>query len=250
MRIDEYETMARVEKSHWWYKGLRRIVLDHWRWYVLPGSRKVRGSNPMRVLDAGCGTGTVLWSLEQSACTVGVDCSPVAIGFCRSQQLQRTAVASVAKLPFGDASFDVVISCDVLCHAAITDCTAAMGEMARVLKPGGLLMLNLPAYQWLLSTHDAAVANVRRFSRVEVLRLLQEQSLTPLRVTFWNSLLFFPIAAVRLGRGSRRRQQSDLHGPAFGHAILFFILSLERLLLRFVPSLPFGLSLFAVARKA
>lgn len=237
--------MYRVEEGHWWYAGLRRIVLDAWRGFVRPG--------PTAVLDVGCGTGTILRALELSpaAQAVGIDCSPVAIALCRRRRLPRTAVAALPRLPFADASFDVVISCDVLCHAAITDCGAAVAEMARVLKPGGLLLMNLPAYRWLLSSHDAAVANVRRFTRGEVLSLLQAQALLPLRATYWNCLLLLPIIAVRLWRRCRPLQHSDLNSdmPPWGSAILSALLTLELAMIRGGWSLPCGVSIFVVARK-
>lgn len=242
MKTGEFETMARVEDGHWWYGGLRRIVLEHWRLYVPPG--------PATVLDAGCGTGSVLRALAPAFRAIGVDCSPVAVGLCRQHHLPDTAVASVARLPFADATFEVVISCDVLCHEAIRDCAGAVAEMGRVLKPGGLLLMNLPAYPWLLSSHDTAVANVRRFSKGEVWRLLQGQALSPLRLTYWNTLLFPPIAAVRLWRRFRPRAHSDLKElPLWGNAILATALAWELTLLRLVPSLPLGISLFAAARK-
>lgn len=245
MKSEEFETMHRVAADHWWYGGLRRIVLHHWHIFVHPP----RGTTTT-VLDAGCGTGNMLKAFPPAAQTVGIDCSPVAIRFCRHKRLHRTAVASLSLLPFPDAVFDVVISCDVLCHEAITDCAAAVGEMARVLKPGGLLMLNLPAYQWLLSSHDTAVSNVRRFTKGEVLQLLQSNSLLPLRATYWNSLLFLPIAAVRLWRKGRPLHHSDLSDmPVWGNAMLSAILAVELALIRFVRSLPWGLSYFAIARK-
>lgn len=243
MRADEYEIMFRVEDHHAWYRALRRIIAMHW-------SRYVPTRSPL-VLDAGCGTGALSNSLARRAKTVGIDISPVALRLCRRRGLTQMAVASVLRLPFPDACFDVVISCDVLCHAAVPDKREALRELARVLKPGGLLLLNLPAYPRLLSSHDHAVHNDRRFTRGEMLGLLREQELTPLRATYWNSLLFLPIAMIRLWRKFRPARHSDLAAevrPWFNRclAILF---ALEGVLIRLMP-LPFGLSIFLVARKS
>lgn len=202
MNKAEYGIMFGVEDRHWWYIGLRALVQDFWK-------RFVRVASPT-VLDAGCGTGATLASLSGQARTVGIDFSPEAIQFCRTRGEDRTAQASVLALPFGDGSFDVVLSCDVLSNRGVTDKQAAIVEFGRVLKPGGLLLLNLPAYQWLLSSHDTAVQQDRRFSRSEVRGMLETAALRPERITYWNSLMLPVAVAVRLWRKVRPRPTSDL----------------------------------------
>ncbi len=144
----------------------------------------------------------------------------------------------------------MVLSCDVLCHASMPDKRVPFAELARVLRPGGVLLLNLPAFMWLHSSHDRAYHTDRRFTPGEVRGRLEEAGLEPLRVTCWNSVLFPAAVAVRLLRRLTRPEGSDLAagsaaaaGPLFGAAF-----ALERALLRRVP-LPLGLSVFAVARR-
>jgi SAM-dependent methyltransferase len=242
MRADEFEIMDRVEDRHWWYRGLRRMVAAHGGLCDLP-------EGP-RVLDAGCGTGAVLQALAPRVRAVGVDLAPLAIRLCRRRGLASTAVGSALRLPFAEGSFDAVVSCDVLCHKGVTDRPAAVREMARVLRPGGVLIMNLPAYPWLLSSHDLAVANDRRFSRGEVLSLVRQAGLRPVRATHWNSVLFPPIAAIRLWRKMRPARKSDLADEPGGwsNAVLSGVLALECALIRWVR-MPFGLSIFVVARK-
>lgn len=235
--------MSQVGDRHWWYQGLRQVVLDHLREAAPAGTE-------LRVLDAGCGTGTVLQALAEGGQAVGIDFSPKAIALCRQRGIHRTAVASVMQLPFSDGLFDAVISCDVLCHRDLTDLTAALREMARVLRPGGRLLLNLPAHPWLLSSHDLAVANVRRFTRTEVLGLLQSAGLTPVRISYWNGLLFPLIAVLRLWRQHFPAPNSDLADlpSPLVNRLLSLLLTLERAITRLSP-LPSGLSIFTVARK-
>jgi SAM-dependent methyltransferase len=242
VRDDEYAIMYGVEDRLWWYVNLRRMIDAHWRRYAPPGRP--------RLLDVGCGTGAGLQALRGRSRAVGIDYSPAAVEFCRRRGLASTAVASALDLPFRDGSFDVLISCDVLCHKAIPDKAAALREMARVLAPAGILMLNLPAYQWLRSSHDDAVFTDRRFSRRELKTMLRRQGLTPLRATYWNTVLFPPIVAVRCWRKVFPPSGSDLArmpGSRLNGA-LSILLAAECAVARLLP-LPGGLSIFVVARK-
>lgn len=242
MELAEYATMAAAEERHWWYRGLRALVRDAWDRHV-----EVAGA---RLLDVGCGTGANLLALADRSLAAGIDVEPEAIAWCRQRGLALTAVGTATALPFPDASFDVVLSCDVLSHQRLPDRLQPVAEMARVLRPGGRLLLNVPACQWLLSSHDRAVQMDRRFSRRDIDELLRRAGLVPLRVTCWNTALFPIAAAVRLVRRVTRPGGSDLaagSGAGAG-AVLGSVLAAERRLLAHVD-LPIGLSVFAVAAK-
>jgi len=243
MELAEYATMAEVEERHWWYRALRAVIDEAW-------ARHVDCPAPRRLLDVGCGTGANLLALRDRAVPAGIDFSPEAVRWCRGRGLADTAVASAAALPFPEGRFDVALSCDVLCHASLPDKRAPLAEMARVLRPGGVLLLNLPAFQWLHSSHDRAYHTDRRFTRAEVAELLRGAGLAPLQVGYWNGVLFPAAAAMRLLRRVTRPEGSDLAaGSGAGAGRLFdAALALERALTRRVP-LPMGLSVFAVARK-
>jgi len=240
--VEEYETMFHVENHHWWYLGLRAMMGQFWRRHV--------AMDAPRVLDAGCGTGANLVALERLARPVGIDLAPHALRFCRQRGLTRTAVASTLELPFPSAYFDVVLSTDVIPHEAITDKAAPMREICRVLKPGGVFFINVPAYQWLHSSHDAAVHQDRRFTRCEVLDMLRESGFEPLEATYWNTILFPTAALVRLWRKLRPHEASDLASKPSGLSNRVFgsILALERRIMQ-AGHLPFGLSVLAAARK-
>lgn len=243
MKPEEYEIMYRAEDAHWWYRGLRAVLQEQVRRFTPPG--------PLRLLDVGCGTGANLHAAPESVAAFGIDYALEAVRFCRKRDLLRTLAASAVHLPFADASFDAVVTCDVLCHRSIPDKRAPLREIHRVLAPGGMLFLNLPAYQWLHSSHDVHVFTDRRFSRKEVEILLRETSLEPLRITYWNTILFAPAACVRLWRKVTPPRHSDLAGEpnALTSAACSRLLAYERAVMR-IADLPFGLSVFAVARKA
>lgn len=244
MRAAEYEVMYRVEDTHWWYAALRRHVIQ------LMTAETRRLGRPLQVLDAGAGTGGMLARLSGSAEGYGIEIAPEGIHYCRERGLERMVRGSVSALPFATSSFDVTLSLDVLYHRAVPDDAAAARELVRVLRPGGLLVLNLPAYEALRGTHDGAIHTARRYSHANVIRLLRQAGLRPVRVTHWNGLLLPVAAASRLLSRLRSGEAASDVRPVFPllNQALAAILRLEAALLS-RADLPFGLSLLAVARK-
>lgn len=247
MRSSEYEAMYAVEDQHWWYVGMRRIA-DALLARQFNGRR---GS--LRILDAGCGTGGNSAHLRAYGTVTGIDFSAEALTLATERPGLRLARSSVEALPFADAAFDLVLSNDVLCHLGVADDVTALREFARVLRPGGVLFLQLPAYQWLRSHHDQAVHTGHRYVSAEVQRLIQESGLRPRRITYANSLLLPAAAAWRaLNRvlpGSASTERSDvrpLAPPVNG--LMRTVLSLEAPILT-RRNLPFGLSVIAVAQR-
>ena len=248
MNPREYEIMYAVEDRHWWYVALRAMLDLFWRKHVTMRNAE-SASRDLKVLDAGCGTGGTLSRLAPRGTPFGIDVSVDAVRLCRARGQTRTAVGSTNALPCAPETFDAVISFDVLYHKGVPDKKAALREMHRALKPGGLLFLNLPAYQWLYSSHDVAIHTDHRFTRSEVLGLLRACSFEPLDATYWNTLLLPPIVLTRLWRRMMSPPDSDLaRGSGIPNQLFARILAVERALVRVVP-LPFGLSIFAVSRK-
>jgi ubiquinone/menaquinone biosynthesis C-methylase UbiE len=230
MQAREHDLLRAVEDAHWWHRTLRAQVLR-----VLPPHA--------RVLDAGCGTGGML-SVLHSFDAHGIDASPSAIQHCQQRGLSRVSLASVHALPFPDASFDAVLSLDVLYHANVDE-ARALAEMRRVLKPGGLLVMNLPAFECLRGSHDVAVSGVRRYTSCHVQRLLRLHSLKPEMTHYWNAWLFLPLLLWRRWGGMR---QSDLQLPCgLLNGPLAALGRLDAMLCR-VLRVPFGSSLFVTAR--
>jgi SAM-dependent methyltransferase len=241
MERSEYAIMFRAETTHWWYAGLRAMLDFAWEKYPPQAA--------LRLLDAGCGTGANLTHFQSRTNRVyGIDLSPDALHHCVARRHHTLARASAATLPFPDGIFDVVLSCDVLYHQGIADPIAALRELRRVLKPGGLLLLNLPAYQWLYSSHDRSVHTARRFTKAKVMRMVAGANFDLAYTTYWNTLLFPAIAAARLWRKLKAAPASDLDSnpdSPLAH-VAAGLLQIERAILRVMP-LPFGLSVFCVA---
>jgi SAM-dependent methyltransferase len=244
MRPAEYEAMYQVEDTHWWYEALRGLVSR------AVAEEACRLGRPPRLLDAGAGTGGMLARLAGVGEVYGVEIASEGLAFCRERGLVRLVRGSVTDLPFHQGTFDIALSLDVLYHQAVPDDVAAARELGRVLRPGGLVVLNLPAYDALRGAHDAAIQTARRYTRRGVVRLLKDAGLRPERVTHWNTLLLPAAAASRLlSRLRPGEPASDVHpvSPAL-NAMLSAILRLEAAWLS-RADLSLGLSIFALARK-
>jgi SAM-dependent methyltransferase len=239
----EYAAMFAVEDRHWWYVGVRREIERSLEAVRAPGSGR------LRILDAGCGTGGLLANLTTPAWKVGLEISSEGIRLSRSRDLPALVSGSVSALPFADGSFDAVVSIDVLCHSRVEE-RQALEEAARVLRPGGVLLAQVPAFDFLRGEHDAAVWTKRRYRRREVSALVTEAGLVPRRSGYRNALLFPAAAVLRLFRRrriSRERARSDVRPvPRIVNALLSGVLAIER---RFPGRFPFGLSVFCVAEK-
>uniref|UniRef100_UPI001F3C1094 class I SAM-dependent methyltransferase n=1 Tax=Falsiroseomonas oryziterrae TaxID=2911368 RepID=UPI001F3C1094 len=150
------------------------------------------------LLDAGCGTGGLLRVLAQAwpaRGAVGLDFMPSAALRAARKSGRPVTAGDTNRLPFPDASFGAAISIDVICHAGV-DPAQALSELHRVLRPGGTLVLNLPAYEWLRSAHDVRVHNARRFTATGARRLLDAAGFAAISARYWNGLLL-PLMALQ-----------------------------------------------------
>jgi SAM-dependent methyltransferase len=185
----EYDLMDAAEDGMWWYRAAHARLVDALR--ERPGA-------PGPLLDAGCGTGGFLQRLarlDPLRETVGLDFLPGAARRAADKSGRPVTAGDVNRLPFPDAAFGAAISVDVICHAGV-DPAGTLAELHRVLRPGGTLVLNLPAYEWLRSAHDARVHNARRFTRAGAARLLEAAGFTAIVGRYWNGLLL-PLMALQ-----------------------------------------------------
>lgn len=245
MEPSEYKTMYQVEDRHWWYVGMQRI-----------STTLIRALYPqqtsLRILDAGCGTGAAMQYLAPFGRVTGIDFMPSALQFCQSRSLTQLTQGSVTQLPFVANQFDLVTSFDVLCHRSIGDYRHALAEFARVLKPGGHLLLRVPAYNWLRGHHDKVVHTEHRFHAGEVKEAYQQVGLTAVRLTYANTLLFPAAVGKRLAEQlfPVDGEASDIRpNPPWQDALFSRFLFAEAAWLKNF-GLPFGLSLVAIGQKA
>jgi SAM-dependent methyltransferase len=227
----------------WWFAAAHANLLMVYR-RAMPGA-----AGPL--LDAGCGTGGLLARIARhlpGQRAIGVDADMTACRWALEKSMLPVCAASVNALPFAGAAFATIFSVDVLCHRDVDE-AQALAQFHRCLAPEGVLILNLPAYRWMMSRHDRAVYNVRRYTRTQVIRLLRGAGFRPLFASYWNMLLFPLMVVTRkllpAASGSDVRLQ-----PAIVEAACRGATGIERVLLRAGMRLPFGGSVLAVAAKA
>jgi SAM-dependent methyltransferase len=242
----EYERMYHAETRHWWYLGMAAITRAILNRYVSPIP------SALKILDAGCGTGAAMSAfLFDYGIVTGCDISPLALSFCRARNLTRLARASVMEIPFPADGFDLVTSFDVLYERAVTSDSAALAEFFRVLRPGGFLLLRLPAYNWLRGQHDRAIHTARRYTASQVARLLTSNGFRLAHITYANAFLFPLALAKRLLERAwpPNPDSSDLSIQTGAFNSLFrHILSSEAPLAARTGQ-PFGLSVIALGQK-
>jgi SAM-dependent methyltransferase len=238
---EEIRRLAAADSRSWWIRGRRLLVAAVLRRHL---EDRVVGL----VADLGCGAGGMLPVLDQHGPVVGVDLSPVAMGFCRARGYRGLAVGALEALPLSGECVGLIGMTDVLEH--VEDDAQVLRECVRALKPGGTMLITVPAISWLHSEHDRALGHLRRYSHRHLAELLSNCGLRVDRMTYFNTFLLPPVLLVRmLLKTDRARPRADtLEFPRPLNWLLLQVLATESRLVRFLD-LPVGLSLLAVARK-
>ncbi len=242
MKEHTYPIMFRVEQSHWWYTGRRKILAQ----FVEEICRRVTDRRP-RILDVGCGTGANLLMLSQYGDAEGVDVSEEALAFCRERGLDKVKLGAAEELPYEDGTFDLVTALDVVEH--IDDDLAGLREMRRVLRPGGRVLLFVPTFMFLWGLQDDVSNHRRRYRLPELQRVLEQAGFEIERTTYANITFFLPILAMRqLMRltGIKTDSENNINVSAL-NGVLGSVFGAESWFLKRM-NLPFGVSGLCVAR--
>jgi ubiquinone/menaquinone biosynthesis C-methylase UbiE len=244
MESDEYRKLAEVEDRMWYFRAL------HFQIEQALVATLGRGTAAVRILDVGCGTGGLIRRLAPRHPAwqwTGIDVSPIACGAARTRTGVEVVEGRVERLPFAGATWDAAVAADVLYH--VEDDTAALREIFRVLRPGGVLVANEPACPWLWSYHDEAVHARRRYLR----RILRDRAVAAGFADPWTSYrnaAALPFMALRRKLLPRPRAGSDVRmGPPAVEGAFRLLTASERIWLGRGGRLPWGSSVFLVARK-
>ncbi|MCU0285497.1 MAG: class I SAM-dependent methyltransferase [Acidobacteria bacterium] len=263
MIAEEYIKMYEFENHYWWYRGLHELV----RFYVTRVGKeaeeaeeklKENHGNPggdvtLKIFDAGCGTGRMLELLEKFGTVEGIDYSPEAVALCRKRGLRRVETGDLNAWNSSPNAYDVIISNDVICTSGIDDDLAVLEKFFTGLKPGGYLILNLPAFRLLRRMHDIAVSGKRRYRKRKTVRTLAKMGFQISRANYRLPALFvfilFQKYIIELF-SKNKTVTSDLKPlPSFINRLLLVMNRVENKL--FTAGVPFlfGSSLFIVCKK-
>jgi SAM-dependent methyltransferase len=235
-----YEQHLRLEDTHWWFLGRRQLVLQEL------ARRAGKSCGP--VLDVGCGTGGMLPQFKDWGTAIGLDSAPEAAASCR-----RRGVPFVqgwgTELPFHDASFGIITALDVVEH--IPDDVGFLRELYRVLRPGGLLLVTVPAYQFLWSRHDEFNHHQRRYRRRTLRAVIERAGFDITKLSYYNTLLF-PLAVarkamMRFESGAAPTSHLDEVPEPLNSVLRRILVGEGPIIKRY--NLPFGASLICSARR-
>lgn len=234
-----YDRMAAHDSTHWWYRARRDILRDYLtRYGALPADA--------RILEIGCGTGHNLPMLSRFGTVEAIEIDPAARAIA-SQRLGRpVGDAPLPELPgVARGAYDLVAVLDVVEH--IADDVAALTAMRTLLRSGGKILIAVPAHQWLWSAHDVVNHHHRRYSKATLRAAIVAAGLRPVKLRWFNSLLFPLAATARIVGRLRGKDDSDDSPPAKPLNALFErVFRLERHLVGRVPMTP-GVSLVTLA---
>lgn len=241
MNKEEYKNIYQNEHSFWWY----RILDDLVEYFVAIYGKK----NPIKILDAGCGTGRVMSRLSKFGAVSGIDASPIAVEMCQSRGLSDVKIADLNQWS-AENEFTIIVSLDVLYHKSVTDIDKIMHSFNKALCPGGILIMNLPAFKILRRAHDEIVGGDKRFRKREIKNILTGNGFQVHTISYRYVSLFIFILLRKLFGEVRKKPESDLarlSAPVNGS---FYLLHrIENEIIKTGFSIPLGSSLFVVARK-
>jgi len=232
-----------LEETHWWFESRRDVIFN-----------LIRLENKKsKILEIGCSGGPLLNFLKGKGFenVYGVDISKEAIGICKQKGLKNIFVMDGSNTKFKDQEFDIIIASDVLEH--ILDDQKAVKEWHRILKVDGKVIVFVPAFNFLQSSHDLINHHHRRYTKDQLIRIIKKSNFEITKSSYWNFVLFFPALFFRLFQNFFKRDDSVnkdhlfILNPLLNY-ILILLLKFENIILNFLKY-PFGVSVFVVGKK-
>jgi SAM-dependent methyltransferase len=249
MQQHTYSIMRRVEETHWWFVGRRKIIGSFIELVCVGLKSKKPARESLNILDVGCGTGANLEMLSKFGKAEGVDVSAEALEFCRERGLQQVKQGAAEALPYESDSFDLVTGLDVVEH--LDDDITGLKEMWRVLRGDGRAVLFVPAFMFLWGVQDDISHHRRRYTLAGLKEAVRKAGFEIERASYVNLSFFAPILFGRLlmrVTGLRPVSENNLTIGAL-NGMMGKLFAAERFLLRHL-NFPFGVSIICVARKA
>lgn len=244
MKKAEYMAMYELENYHWWFKGLHELV-EH---YV-----EDLNQNNLHILDTGCGTGAMSEILSRYGTVDSIDFSPDAIDFCKKRGLKNLVLQDLNDWQGKNSYYDIIVSLDVLYHQGIIDDAETIRRFYSSLKEGGILIINLPAFEFLRRDHDDVVKTARRYTKKEIEVILINNGFSIYIITYRLPLLYILIISIKalqfFIRTSFPEKSNTRPLPAIINSLFLLMVRIENIIIRNKIYIPYGSSVFAVARK-
>lgn len=244
MEKSEYAHMYALESSFWWYRVLHELVDTT--------IQKLKPQGKIRILDAGCGTGRMMEICQKYGHVEGIDYSADAVDYSRKRGLEHVELGDLNEVQLEANSYDLITSLDVLYHAAIKDDKAILDKFYGALKEGGLLIINLPAFEYLKRSHDVVVHTKKRYRKKAFESELKEAGFSILQASYRMPLLYFIILITKIFHWHSKPEasQSDLKEiPGWINRLLLSMGRAENWFIKHGIEMPVGSSLFVVVKK-
>ncbi|MBI2037829.1 MAG: class I SAM-dependent methyltransferase [Candidatus Magasanikbacteria bacterium] len=242
MENAEYIKMGELEKKHWYFAAKRKFI-------DLAIKKYVKSGEPVKILDVGCGTGAVLEQMASNNFLVsGIDMNDTALEYCRQKGFS-VEKGFADRMPYSAETFDIVFALDVLEH--LDNPELAVKEVRRVLKPGGLFIVTVPAHQWLWSYHDESLHHKKRYNKSDLNALLSAD-LNVLQNSWIHGFILLPAIILRLLKnilGNKNAGSDVKESSVFVNYAMSLVYFVELKVFKLLGTLPLGLSLLAVAKK-
>jgi SAM-dependent methyltransferase len=233
-----YDRMAELDRVHWWYRARRNILSDLIE-------RRIQLPPRPRILEIGCGTGHNVLMLKRFGEVDAIEIDEAARELASERLGKPVGAAPLPELTgVEDGKYDLIAILDVLEHVEADE--EALASMARKLKPGGRILVTVPAHPWMWSAHDVVNHHQRRYTKKSLQDVIARAGLKLDMISYFNSLLFPLAAAARLaGRVTGRQDSDDKLPPRPLNTLFETLFNLERHALGRLPFPP-GVSLVAI----
>lgn len=239
MRSDLYKDLYVQEEKHWWHISKRNVV-ERMLCSFLSKKKKIQ------ILDVGCGAGKNMDMLSRFGKVWGLDKSKTALSFCRKRGFRQLAIGKAADTGFPNVFFDVITMLDLLEH---TDENTTLREAHRILKPGGIMIITVPAYQWLWSAWDEVLKHKKRYTKRSLETILKHHKFTIVRSSYMYSFLVLPVFIFRRFKSQKKSYNSDFSSnPSLINFLSTVLSNTERYFIM-RGWIPFGTSLILVCKK-
>jgi 2-polyprenyl-3-methyl-5-hydroxy-6-metoxy-1,4-benzoquinol methylase len=247
MNEDEYKSIFKHEDSHWWYVTLHNLVRD-----FLVRQRGIK-TQPLNIIDIGCGTGKMMEISTLYGNVCGLDNSLSAVNFSKARGLKNIYLQDINSWSSKPGIFSTIICLDVLYHNSINSDANMLEKFYEALDEGGLCIINLPAFPILKRGHDEVVHAKKRYTKSQIMGMLKNSKFTPECISYRMPIIFIVIVISKLIRiilGVSQKGESDLTNVTpIVNKFLIVIHRFENWVINNGINLPFGSSIFFVLRK-